>query len=47
MVTWSGTWPAQITRNATSCWHSRSIRRDDVTPFAYAQIRSVTIMSGS
>ena len=39
--------PAQITRNATSCWHSRSIRRDDVIPFAYAQTSSVTSMSGS
>jgi hypothetical protein len=46
-VAWSGPSPAQITRNATSCPHSRSIRRDDVTPFAYAQTSSVTSMSGS
>ena len=42
-----GMWPAQITRNATSCWHSRSIRREEVIPFAYAQISNVTSMSGS
>ena len=46
-VTWSGARPAQITMNATSWPHSRSIRRDDVIPFAYAQTSSVTIMSGS
>ena len=33
--------------NARSCWHSRSIRRDDATPFAYAQTSSVSSMSGS
>ena len=30
-----------------SCQHAASIRRDDVTPFAYAHISSVTSMSGS
>ncbi len=33
--------------NARSCPHRASIRRDDVTPFAYAQISSVSSMSGS
>ena len=47
IVTWSGARPAQTTRNATSCSHRASIRRDDVTPFAYAHTSSVTIMSGS
>jgi len=46
-VTWSGRLPPQMTRNARSWPHSRSIRRDDVTSFAYAQISSVTSMSGS
>ena len=35
-VLWSGTSPAQITRNATSSQHSRSICRDERTPRAYA-----------
>ena len=39
--------PAQITRKLTSCQHAASIRRDDVTPWEYAQTSSVTSMSGS
>ncbi len=47
IVTWSGTSPAQITRNAMSVRHAASIRREDVTRFAYAQTSSAVSMSGS
>nr|WP_198541263.1 hypothetical protein [Parafrankia soli] len=35
-VQWSGTSPAQATRNATSTAHSRSTCRDERTPRAQA-----------
>ncbi|KAF0964854.1 hypothetical protein MLGJGCBP_01988 [Rhodococcus sp. T7] len=47
IVTWSGAFPAQITRNATSSVQARSICRDDRIPRDHAQISRVTSMSGS
>ena len=47
IVTCRGAFWPQITRNATSLWHSASIRREDVTWCAYAHTSSVTSMSGS
>jgi hypothetical protein len=44
---WSGWLPPQITRNATSWLHNRSIRRELRIPCPYAHTSRVTIMSGS
>jgi hypothetical protein len=47
IVVWSGMSCAQITRNATSTVHNRSICRDECTRFAYPYNSNVTSMSGS
>ena len=47
IAVWSGRFPPQITRNATSWPHNRSIRRELRTPCAYDQINNVNSMSGS
>jgi len=47
IVEWSGLWPAQMTRKATSSWQRRSIWRAERTPIEYAYMKSATIILGS